>query len=152
MLRAYYQRRHECRGASGHGFSTLFQRVTAAGPGQSLVTSAVVDSVIGAVDAEFVPLPARHLKGLTEPVPLASILARLPHARQRAVDGVCDMTVDEDRKQPRRDWRGDTYHFCSERCADEFIRSPDRYAAEQSQLEKFSWTAVFGPRKIISCW
>lgn len=48
-------------------------------------------------------------------------------APNSAIDPVCGMTVDLSAGKPRHDYRGDTYHFCSQGCCDRFAGDPEHY-------------------------
>ena len=45
----------------------------------------------------------------------------------RAVDPVCDMTVDPHNVTHRADYQGHTYYFCSAGCRTKFISNPQKY-------------------------
>ncbi len=42
-------------------------------------------------------------------------------------DCVCGMEMDEKELGSRLDYKGKTYHFCSEECRDEFKKSPEKF-------------------------
>ncbi len=42
-------------------------------------------------------------------------------------DPVCGMTVNLNAGKPTRQYKGETYHFCSQRCHDKFAADPARY-------------------------
>ncbi len=42
-------------------------------------------------------------------------------------DFVCGMEIDEKKSGSRFDFKGKTYHFCSEECRDKFKESPERF-------------------------
>ncbi len=42
-------------------------------------------------------------------------------------DRVCGMEIDEKKSGNRFDYKGKTYHFCSEQCRDEFKKSPEKF-------------------------
>ena len=46
-----------------------------------------------------------------------------------ATDPVCGMTVDVNDSRHRREWHGDTFHFCCAGCAESFDGEPERFAA-----------------------
>lgn len=43
-------------------------------------------------------------------------------------DPVCDMQVDEANSTIMADYKGKTYHFCSEECREVFETNPEPYA------------------------
>ncbi|HHY17964.1 MAG TPA: YHS domain-containing protein [Firmicutes bacterium] len=43
-------------------------------------------------------------------------------------DPVCGMDVRDDKTGIRSDFRGQTYHFCSDRCKSTFDQDPQHYA------------------------
>ncbi|TCD14862.1 heavy metal translocating P-type ATPase [Oricola cellulosilytica] len=46
-----------------------------------------------------------------------------------AIDSVCGMTVRVDAGKPRHEYKGDEYHFCSQRCHDRFEADPYFYVS-----------------------
>ena len=42
-------------------------------------------------------------------------------------DFVCGMEIDKTKSAGHYDYKGKTYHFCSESCRDEFSKDPDRF-------------------------
>jgi len=44
-----------------------------------------------------------------------------------AKDPVCGMTVELDAGKPSREHKGETYHFCSQKCHDKFAADPSHY-------------------------
>lgn len=48
-------------------------------------------------------------------------------------DPVCGMAFDADRAAATREYRGTTYHFCSDHCSAEFGNDPDRYAGPPTE-------------------
>lgn len=50
-----------------------------------------------------------------------------------ATDPVCGMQVEKANAPARRQHEGETYHFCSEGCADAFERDPGRYTKASSR-------------------
>jgi Cu+-exporting ATPase len=47
----------------------------------------------------------------------------------REKDPVCGMTVDPSKSAAKQDFRGNTYYFCSKRCAERFANGPDKFLA-----------------------
>ncbi len=48
---------------------------------------------------------------------------------KRVPDPVCGMSVDPATAAARIEHDGQTYHFCSQHCADSFAANPDRFAS-----------------------
>src|ERR1700682_2848892 len=55
----------------------------------------------------------------------------------REKDPVCGMTVDPNKAVVKQEFQGNTYYFCSERCAERFAKEPDKFlsAPESSGME-----------------
>jgi len=47
----------------------------------------------------------------------------------REKDPVCGMTVDPAKAAAKQEFRGNTYYFCSKRCADRFAKEPENFLA-----------------------
>jgi YHS domain-containing protein len=47
-------------------------------------------------------------------------------------DPVCGMTIHGEAAKARREFAGQTYHFCSTGCATAFDASPEKYAVQAS--------------------
>lgn len=111
------------------GAVNLAARVaSASAPGQFLITESV-RAVVGELEgAEFTPLPARTLKGLTEPVGLTDVRAADRTERGYHRDPVCGMRLDSPDVAVTTGWRNRSYAFCSPDCARIFTDAPDRYA------------------------
>lgn len=112
------------------GTVNLAARVAStSGPGQFLITDAVHAAGDRIGDAEFTALPARLLKGISEPVHLIDVRAanQPGHAYER--DPVCGMRLDPADVTTVRTWQGTAYPFCSHDCARIFDQSPARYTA-----------------------
>jgi Cu+-exporting ATPase len=45
-------------------------------------------------------------------------------------DPVCGMEVDETESIYQYEYKGETYHFCSEHCMEDFIAEPEKCLAE----------------------
>jgi len=45
----------------------------------------------------------------------------------REKDPVCGMTVDPSKAAAKQEFRGDTYYFCSKRCAERFANDPEKF-------------------------
>jgi Cu+-exporting ATPase len=54
---------------------------------------------------------------------------RLPILRAgvREKDPVCGMAVDPNKAAAKQEFRGNTYYFCSKRCAERFAKEPERF-------------------------
>ena len=112
------------------GAVNLAARVASASDaGQFLITDTTRAAGGQAQDAQFTALPARMLKGISEPVELIDVrpVGEAGHAYER--DPVCSMRLDRTDVTTLRTWRGATYSFCSEDCAKIFDTTPDHYAA-----------------------
>ena len=108
----------------------LAARVASAGSaGQFLITEAVRAAAVHVPDAEFTSLPARTLKGITEPVQLMDVRQRGREASATSlhIDPVCGMQLDPSDVATTTNWRGESYYFCSQECADAFVGSPERF-------------------------
>src|SRR4030088_2411928 len=46
---------------------------------------------------------------------------------EREKDPVCGMTVDPGKAAAKQELRGNTYYFCSKRCADRFAKEPEKF-------------------------
>jgi P-type Cu+ transporter len=47
----------------------------------------------------------------------------------REKDPVCGMTVEPSKAAAKQEFRGNTYYFCSKRCAERFAKEPERFLA-----------------------
>src|ERR1700737_2170622 len=45
----------------------------------------------------------------------------------REKDPVCGMTVDPSKAAAKQEFQGNTYYFCSKRCAERFAKEPDKF-------------------------
>src|ERR1700732_1969088 len=45
----------------------------------------------------------------------------------RENDPVCGMSVDPSKAAAKQEFQGNTYHFCSKRCAERFAKEPDKF-------------------------
>jgi len=59
-----------------------------------------------------------------------------------AKDPVCGMTVNPDAGKPSRKHKGETYHFCSQKCHDKFAADPEHFLSGERKRE----TAPTGTR------
>lgn len=50
-------------------------------------------------------------------------------------DPVCGMSMRPGQEGANTNYQGQTYHFCSAECRDEFLKHPDRYAGKESQKQ-----------------
>jgi YHS domain-containing protein len=46
---------------------------------------------------------------------------------EKVRDFVCGMEIDKEKSTGSFDYQGKTYHFCSERCRDDFSKNPSSY-------------------------
>lgn len=44
------------------------------------------------------------------------------------IDPVCKMTIDPAQAPATSEWKGQKFYFCSERCKEQFEKSPQQYA------------------------
>jgi adenylate cyclase len=101
---------------------------SASDAGQFLITEAVRDASTDLPAAEFSVLPARGLKGVTDPVTLIDVRATARVDRSQERDPVCGMLLAPADVQTVTRWNGRAYVFCSQDCAQLFAAAPDRYA------------------------
>src|ERR1700682_5672468 len=47
----------------------------------------------------------------------------------REKDPVCGMTVDPSKAAAKQEFQGNTYYFCSKRCAERFAKEPEKFLA-----------------------
>src|ERR1700676_2103059 len=45
----------------------------------------------------------------------------------REKDPVCGMTVDPGKAAAKQEFRGNSYYFCSKRCAERFAKEPEKF-------------------------
>jgi class 3 adenylate cyclase/YHS domain-containing protein len=103
---------------------------SASAPGQFVITESVCAAAGRVPDAVLTVLPARILKGLTEPVRLIDV-RRTDHVEHiYARDPVCGMRLDSSDVTTGSTWQDKSYSFCSLECARIFAKSPDRYTGE----------------------
>ena len=53
-----------------------------------------------------------------------------------AIDPVCGMTVDPARAAGHVDYKGTTYHFCSQHCVHAFQADPEKFLSKKDKAEK----------------
>lgn len=94
-----------------------------------LITSAVRDELAAgaAGEAEVRPVGKRSLKGITGEVQMFEVEPG-SHST-RPLDPVCGMALDASTSPVVVDWKGRAHRFCSERCRDLFLASPETYGA-----------------------
>lgn len=51
---------------------------------------------------------------------------------KKATDPVCGMSIDPASAPAQIEHAGQTYHFCSQHCADSFVADPGRFATQGS--------------------
>ncbi len=54
----------------------------------------------------------------------------------QVIDPVCGMTIEDGKAGAVEVWKGDTFHFCSESCHQQFRAAPDRYAKKAASPER----------------
>jgi YHS domain-containing protein len=57
------------------------------------------------------------------------------HDRTTAVDPVCGMAVDKATAPATREFKGRTYYFCTEGCAQSFSENPTRYVGTGAAID-----------------
>ncbi len=71
-----------------------------------------------------------------------------------AKDPVCGMTVNLDAAKPTREHKGETYHFCSQKCHDRFTADPEHFLsgahkqADKAQPKGTKYTCPMHPEII----
>ena len=77
------------------------------------------------------PAKADHIRSL--PVLPSAAIRRAPDtfpaANPKEKDPVCGMLVDPASAAAKSDWNGNTYFFCSTRCAERFAKEPEKFLA-----------------------
>lgn len=112
----------------------LAARVASAGAaGQFLITEDLRDAVGHLSDAEFVPLQARRLKGIPNPIRVVEVRRHNPEPTSRETDPVCGMLLHPDDVVARATWRGMTFAFCSQKCQRAFTDDPDSFVTAGPQ-------------------
>lgn len=111
----------------------LAARVTSAGvPGQFLVTAELRDATGPLRDAQFIVLPPRRLKGISDPIRLIEVRDQSAGHPQRETDPVCGMRMHPQDVAYRTHYRGATYAFCSAICKTAFDEGPERFLITQT--------------------
>jgi Cu+-exporting ATPase len=49
---------------------------------------------------------------------------------------VCRMRIDQETAAAKENYKGQTYYFCSQECADTFKANPEKYARQSSAKAK----------------
>ncbi len=97
-----------------------------ASPGHLIVTRPIAEEVV-AVDLVAVPLGEQRVSGFMDAVELFDIDPCL-HDDDWSADPVCGMRLSHDGKVVWRTFGKSEIAFCSNRCADIFVRSPERFS------------------------
>jgi adenylate cyclase len=106
----------------------IASRVTSAAARNQFVVTAAVAAQIGDLVVETTALGPRVLKGLSEPMDLFEI--RDPSLlRDRSIDPVCGMELEEAAAEAELTWRSSRLLFCTEACLRRFLDDPHRYSA-----------------------
>jgi adenylate cyclase len=109
----------------------LAARVAAhAATGETLCTASVVGDVDGLPDIRFRPREEVSFKNISSPVMVYQVV--FPEAEPLPVDSVCRMRVAPSDAAPRIEHGGVTYFFCSDRCAEIFRVSAERFVPPPS--------------------
>lgn len=108
-------------------------RVTAfAGAGEVLLTGAVYDALSAARRVGLVDRGPVHLRNVTEPVRIYACPPSDPGA-PLVIDPVCRMQLDPRSCAGSLDYAGQTFRFCSLRCAELFAAQPELYVDDRGQ-------------------
>lgn len=94
-----------------------------AASGQVLVTAAVLAGAD--LDTAALPVGAKRLRNLTEPVELFDVSTR---AEDKEMDPVCRMMLLPRSATAALRHEGTTYHFCSAKCLQIFLADPESFA------------------------
>jgi adenylate cyclase len=110
------------------GTVNLAARVTsAADRSQFLVTGAIQQQITERdSEIELIPVAARVLKGVSEPLPLFEVRSAT-RSVMKSVDPVCGMGVADGAAEAFLTWQGQRLVFCSEDCLRRFLQSPQAY-------------------------
>ena len=65
-----------------------------------------------------------------------SFFRRLLGGDEPIQDPVCGMQIPASRARDFTEYKGQTYHFCSTVCKDQFDRDPERYVSQAVELSK----------------
>ena len=79
------------------------------------------------LDAEFILLPPRRLKGISDPIRLLEVRDRGRAHPDRVTDPVCGMRMRTPDVAYRVNWGNSTYAFCSDICRAAFEEAPERF-------------------------
>ncbi|MGX9787207.1 adenylate/guanylate cyclase domain-containing protein [Mycobacterium sp. MMS18-G62] len=114
------------------GTVNLAARVASAGTaGQFLITEELRGAAGNVVDADFVVLPPRRLKGIPDPLQLVEVRHRISKRQDRETDPVCGMLMRPDDVAAWATWQENTYAFCGDMCKRAFVESPARFVVAQ---------------------
>lgn len=67
-----------------------------------------------------------------------------------ARDPVCGMTVQVDQDKPSREYEGETYHFCSQKCHDKFAADPEHSPGSSRTISGCIGQVYFVPLGAVS--
>lgn len=116
------------------GTVNLAARVASAGSaGQFLITEDLRDAAGSQSDVDFVALPPRRLKGITDPICLLEVRQRISNRLNRAMDPVCGMLLHPDDVAAQITWSGQEFRFCSDTCKRAFADAPGRFASTDAR-------------------
>lgn len=111
--------------------------------GEVLLTDATARASGDLEDLDFHERGRHELKNVAEPVLLYAAMpcgARSP--QQLPIDPVCRMAIAPERAAGRITYQGVEYLFCSLRCASSFSATPERYTADEPQVDGISRARV----------
>jgi class 3 adenylate cyclase/YHS domain-containing protein len=98
---------------------------------QVLATSEVRREAGGLAGVEFVRIGSRRLKGLAGELELFAARPAEGATRERAVDPVCGMEMNQAEVAVRLLQEGEALTFCSDSCLRKFVVSPQNYARQE---------------------
>jgi adenylate cyclase len=116
----------------------LAARVSGAAAGGEVLLTEATQAAAGDVDGiELVEHGRHELRNITAPVTLfrAVPLGGERGADRLPIDPVCRMAVDPDDAAGALRHRGETFYFCSMKCAGAFAKDPARYARAAASSE-----------------
>ena len=106
----------------------LAARLAAEAERHQVLVSAPARQAIGDLPGvEFVPLPKRQLKGVSEQVELFEARSTTAVTQDRLVDPVCGMELHAADAVARLRRSGRDVVFCSEECLRRFVAAPEQY-------------------------
>jgi class 3 adenylate cyclase/YHS domain-containing protein len=93
---------------------------------QLLITGAVIDAIGATSGIEVTPIGTRRLKGVAAEVNLFEVRS-ISATRQKVVDPVCGMELNEAAVMAQLTWQERDFSFCSQTCLQRFVAAPESY-------------------------